>query len=361
MVQCNISADDKSLYLFHSYENDDEGNDKLCKESRLNVRLSECTMTDTPCLTIDYRTFRFNGLGYADQEQSIHCTLALDNSEIITLDTVIDDCACKNEADCARLVPTIELSMSGSQELSEVTWNDDLNDSESDLFKQTAESFATDMETLLKSSDDVVDATVTVQSFSQTSESDDSYGGKRRRRSEDEEDQKICASATYAADLILAEEKSANDMDTTLTTFLENVDLGQFADMTFTDVTCCDLVSVNTRSDESILKPVSTKASTQAPTQAPTQVPTQAPTHASTQTSTQAPTYAPTQAPAQASTEAPTPASTQTPTQSTEADTQAPGVPDPQPNSIFKERLDLINIGNFFEMWSGSLENNLRS
>ena len=306
-------------------------------------------MTETPCLTIDYRTFRFNGLGHADQEQTIHCTLALDNSEIITPDTVIDDCACKNEADCARLVPTTELSMSGSQKLSEVTWNDALNDSESDLFKQTAESFATDMETLLKSSNDVVEATVTVQSFSQTSESDDSYGGKRRRRSEDEEDQKICATATYTADLILAEEKSANDMDATLTAFLGSVDLGQFADMTFTEVTCCDLVSVTTRSDESILKPVSTKALTQAPTQAPTQVPTQAPTQASTETPTQAPTYAPTQAPTQASTEAPTSASTQAPTQSTEADTQAPGVPEPQPNSIFKERLDLINTGNILK------------
>ena len=120
------------------------------------------------------------------------------------------------------------------------------------------------METLLKSSDDVVEATFTVQSFSQTPESDDSYGGKRRRRSDDEEDQKICATATYTADLILAEEKSANDMDTTLTAFLEHVDLGQFADMTFTEVTCCDLVSVTTRSDESISEPVSTKAPTQA-------------------------------------------------------------------------------------------------
>ena len=121
MVQCNISADDKSLYLFHSYENDDEGNEKLCKEGRLNVRLSECTMTDISCLTIDYRTFRFNGLGHADQEQTIHCTLALDNSEITPPGAVIDDCVCKNEADCARLIPTTEISMSRSQELSEVT------------------------------------------------------------------------------------------------------------------------------------------------------------------------------------------------------------------------------------------------
>ena len=78
-------------------------------------------MTDTPCLTIDYRTFRFNGLGHADQEQTIHCTVALDNSEITPPGAVIDDCVCKNEADCARLIPTTEISMSRSQELSEVT------------------------------------------------------------------------------------------------------------------------------------------------------------------------------------------------------------------------------------------------
>ena len=261
MVQCNISTDDKSLYLFHSYENDEEGNEKVCKKGRLNVRLSECTLTETPCLTIDYRTFRFNGLGHADQEQTIHCTLALDNSEVMTPDTVIDNCTCKNEKDCARLVPTTELSMRGSQELSEVTWDDDLNDSESEMFKETAASFATDMETLLKSSDDVVEATVTVQSFTQ---SYDSYGEKRRRRSEN------CATATYTADLVLAEEKSANEMDTTLSAFLENVDAGQLADMnTFSEVTTSGLL-VTTRSDESILMP----ASTQAPTQVPTQVPT---------------------------------------------------------------------------------------
>merc|ERR1712003_109159 len=102
-------------------------------------------------------------------------------------------------------------------------------------------------------------------------------------------------------------------MDTTLSTFLENVDAAQLAEInTFTEVTTSGL-SVTTRSDESILMP----ASTQAPTQAPTQA------------ATQAPTYAPTRAPTQASTEAPTQASTQAPTQSTED--YAPDEPEPQP------------------------------
>ena len=363
LVQCQISTDDKSLYLFHSFEND-----ALCREGRLNVRFAKTS----PCLTIDYRTFRFNGLGHADQEQTIHCTLALENEETITTDTVIPDCTCKNKFDCDQAVPTTELAMSGAQELS-VEWNDDLNDSESDLFKETAENFEADMKTLLESSDDVVEATVTVQSFSQPSEGD--Y--KRRRRSGN------YATATFNADLVMAEAKSANEMGSSLTDFLGNIDATQLAAINTFSTVAIDGLSVTTRSEDSAAPPApaapeapAVPAPSQTPSQTPPQPPNQSPSEepmpeepAPEEPAPEEPALeepapeepAPEEStPEEPAPEEPTPEEpseepsqepSEAPAENDEDSNQAVEVPNPQPYSVFKERLDLINTGTLFRLY----------
>ena len=360
LVQCKISTDDKSLYLFHSFEND-----ALCREGRLNVRFEKTS----PCLTIDYRTFRFNGLGHADQEQTIHCTLALENTPTITTETVIPDCTCKNKFDCDQAVPTTELAMSGAQELS-VEWSDDLNDSESELFKETAENFEADMKTLLESSDDVVEATVTVQSFSQSSDGD--Y--KRRRRSGN------YATATFDADLVMAAPKSANEMGSSLTDFLENIDATQLAAINTFSTVAIDGLSVTTRSEDSEAPavPAAPEApaapAAPAPSQAPYQSPSEEPTPEEPAPEEPAPEEpapeesapeepAPEEpAPEEPAPEEPAPeeptseepsdepieAPSEGPAENDEDSNQAVEVPNPQPYSVFKERLDLINTGILF-------------
>ena len=94
VIKCKISAEDKKLYLFHTFD----ANLGICREHRLDTRFT----ATHPNIVIDYKTFRFNGVGGADQKQTVECALKLDLSESITTSTTIPDCAsdCRNACSC---------------------------------------------------------------------------------------------------------------------------------------------------------------------------------------------------------------------------------------------------------------------
>ena len=94
MINCKVTAEDKRLYLFHSF--DDSASSGICREHRLETRFT----ATHPDIVIDYKTFRFNGVGGADQKQTVECALKLEKAESITTDTTIADCTCKDACDC---------------------------------------------------------------------------------------------------------------------------------------------------------------------------------------------------------------------------------------------------------------------
>ena len=94
LIKCKVSAEDKKLYLFHSYD-DTQG---ICREHRLETKF----VATHPDIVIEYKTFRFNGIGGADQKQTVACSLMLEKAESITTATTIPDCAsdCRDACSC---------------------------------------------------------------------------------------------------------------------------------------------------------------------------------------------------------------------------------------------------------------------
>ena len=94
MINCKVSAEDKKLYLFHSF--DENSSSGICREPRLDTRFT----ATHPDIVIVYKTFRFNGVGGADQKQTVECALKLEKTESITSATTIADCTCKDACQC---------------------------------------------------------------------------------------------------------------------------------------------------------------------------------------------------------------------------------------------------------------------
>ena len=107
------------------------------------------------------------------------------------------------------------VSTSGEIE-SNVAWDDDLADPNSETFKNTASSVENDLEKLFQSSDDVMDATVTVTGFRENS-------GRKRRQTDGS-----TTSVEFTAEVTVPASKSTDDIDSSVSNAIENADPDQF-------------------------------------------------------------------------------------------------------------------------------------
>ena len=132
MIKCKVSAEDKKLYLFHSYD-DTQG---ICREHRLDTKF----VATHPDIVIEYKTFRFNNIGGADQKQTVECSLMLEKAESITTATTIPDCAsdCRDACSCddttadCQADRDAEAAYAAAKAAEEADNNDDANDATGD-------------------------------------------------------------------------------------------------------------------------------------------------------------------------------------------------------------------------------------
>ena len=108
------------------------------------------------------------------------------------------------------------MTLSGALAIS-VDWNDDLNDSSSFLYQSTEAIAKSELETLLKSSDDVQDATVTVTGFEEVTSS------RIRRQATSSK-----ATVNYSAECTVPESKSMDDISSSVETAVTTADPRQF-------------------------------------------------------------------------------------------------------------------------------------
>ena len=111
---------------------------------------------------------------------------------------------------------TKKVTVSGALATS-VDWNDDLNNSSSALYQSTTASAKSELETLLKSSDDIQDATVTITGFEKATSS------RKRRQATSSK-----ATVKYSAECTVPESKSTDDISSSVKTAVAAADPTKF-------------------------------------------------------------------------------------------------------------------------------------